>query len=69
MNSRHHQSAKAAGRGLVVAATSIDGVIEALEDPSRHFCIGVQWHPENFWRTGDFKELFQGLVRAGIRRR
>ena len=36
-------------RGLVVSATAPDGVVEALEDPSRRFCLGVQWHPENFW--------------------
>lgn len=23
-----------------------DGVIEAVEDPSRPFYVGVQWHPE-----------------------
>jgi len=22
----------------------------------------VQWHPENFWRTGEFAPLFDALV-------
>ncbi len=22
----------------------------------------VQWHPENFWRTGEFRSLFEGFV-------
>jgi putative glutamine amidotransferase len=64
VNSRHHQAPKVPGTGLVVTATAPDGVIEALEDPSLPFCLGVQWHPENFWRTGEFSALFEGFVEA-----
>lgn len=64
VNSRHHQAPKQLGQGLVVTATAPDGVIEAAEDPDRRFCLGVQWHPENFWRTGEFRELFEGFIRA-----
>jgi putative glutamine amidotransferase len=64
VNSRHHQAAKAPGAGLIVTATAPDGVIEAIEDPTRRFCLGVQWHPENFWRTGEFRPLFEGFVKA-----
>jgi putative glutamine amidotransferase len=46
VNSTHHQAIKAVGRGLVVSAHADDGLIEAVEDPDRAFCIGVQWHPE-----------------------
>jgi gamma-glutamyl-gamma-aminobutyrate hydrolase PuuD len=24
----------------------------------------VQWHPENFWRTGEFAPLFEAFVEA-----
>jgi putative glutamine amidotransferase len=64
VNSRHHQAPKDAGEGLAVSATAPDGVIEALEDPSRRFVLGVQWHPENFWRTGEFRALFEAFVQA-----
>src|SRR5712691_10726280 len=64
VNSRHHQAPKDLGEGLVASATAPDGVIEAVEDPSRRFCLGVQWHPENFWRTGEFRTLFEGFVQA-----
>jgi putative glutamine amidotransferase len=64
VNSRHHQAPKDVGEGLTVSATAPDGVIEALEDPSRRFCLGVQWHPENFWRTGEFRALFEAFVQA-----
>jgi putative glutamine amidotransferase len=67
VNSRHHQAVKQLGEGLVASATAPDGVIEAVEDPSRRFCLGVQWHPENFYRTGEFRPLFEGFVAASAR--
>ena len=69
VNSRHHQSVKTLGEGLVTTATAPDGVVEAIEDPSRRFLLGVQWHPENFYRTGEFRELFEGLVGAAEKTR
>ena len=64
VNSRHHQAVQRVGEGLVAVATSPDGVIEAVEATGRRFCVGVQWHPENFYRTGEFRSLFEGFVRA-----
>lgn len=62
VNSRHHQAVKTVGTGLVTTATAPDGVVEAIEDPSRRFVLGVQWHPENFYRTGEFRALFEGFI-------
>ncbi len=64
VNSRHHQAVKQVAKGFVVSATAPDGVIEAIEDPAAHFCLGVQWHPENFFRTGEFRALFEGFLEA-----
>jgi putative glutamine amidotransferase len=64
VNSRHHQSVKALAPGFVVSATAPDGIVEAIEDPAVAFCLGVQWHPENFWRTGEFRPLFEGFLAA-----
>lgn len=64
VNSRHHQSVKIPAPGFQVSATAPDGVIEAIEDPASPFCLGVQWHPENFWRTGEFRPLFEGFMEA-----
>jgi putative glutamine amidotransferase len=69
VNSRHHQSVKQAGKGFEVTATSPDGVIEAMEKPDAPFCVAVQWHPENFWRTGEFRSLFEGLIQAASARK
>jgi putative glutamine amidotransferase len=69
VNSRHHQAVKVVAPGFRVTATAPDGVIEAIEDPSARFCLGVQWHPENFWRTGEFRPLFEGFVEAASRAR
>jgi putative glutamine amidotransferase len=64
VNSRHHQAVKQVAPGFTVSATAPDGVIEAIEEPAARFCLGVQWHPENFWRTGEFRPLFEGFVEA-----
>lgn len=66
-NSRHHQAVKQVAPNFRVSATAPDGVIEAIEDPTARFCLGVQWHPENFWRTGEFRPLFEGFLEAAAR--
>ena len=59
--SHHHQAvdkdALAKSR-LRILASSFDGVVEAIDDPSRPFYVGVQWHPE---RTPD-PGLGQGVI-------
>jgi putative glutamine amidotransferase len=64
VNSRHHQSVGRIGKNIVVNATAPDGVIEGIESEDSPFCVGVQWHPENFWRTGEFNPLFDAFVSA-----
>ena len=64
VNSRHHQSVGRLGVGLVASATAPDGIVEAIEAPEARFCLGVQWHPENFWRSGEFSPLFDAFVDA-----
>jgi putative glutamine amidotransferase len=69
VNSRHHQSVGSVAPSFVVSAVSPDGVVEAIERPGSVFCVGVQWHPENFCRTGEFAPLFDAFVRAARARR
>jgi putative glutamine amidotransferase len=46
VNSSHHQAVLDPGP-LRVSALAEDGTVEACADPTRTFCIGVQWHPEH----------------------
>jgi len=64
VNSRHHQSVKTMAAGFESTATAPDGVVEGMERTGARFCVAVQWHPENFWRTGEFRSLFDGFVAA-----
>lgn len=66
VNSFHHQAVDVLGAGLVASAHSVpDRVVEGVEDPSRRFALGVQWHPEAFWREPRaFGPLFDALVQA-----
>jgi putative glutamine amidotransferase len=59
VKSHHHQGFGKVGEGLRVVAHAEDGTIEAVEDPTRRFALGVLWHPE----AGEDARLFEELVR------
>jgi putative glutamine amidotransferase len=63
VNSAHHQAVKAVPDTIVIDATAPDGVIEGIEDPSKRWCLGVQWHPEFFISEGD-KRLYESFIGA-----
>jgi putative glutamine amidotransferase len=45
--SHHHQGVAAIGEGLDVTGwATVDDLPEVVEDPTRTFALGVQWHPE-----------------------
>jgi gamma-glutamyl-gamma-aminobutyrate hydrolase PuuD len=58
VKSHHHQGYGRLGEGLREAAWAEDGTIEAVEDPSKRFALGVLWHPEE----GEDARLFEALV-------
>jgi len=45
VNSRHKTAIM--DTNLNVVARSDDNVIEAVEDPTKSFFLGVEWHPES----------------------
>lgn len=53
----HHRQAVADPGSLRIAAAAPDGVIEAIDDATRRFYLGVQWHPER----GDAGPANRGL--------
>jgi putative glutamine amidotransferase len=58
VQSHHHQGLGRLGDGLREVAWADDGTVEAVEDPSQRFAVGVLWHPE----AGDDARLFEALV-------
>jgi putative glutamine amidotransferase len=61
----HHQGLDRIGAGLVVTGWADDGTVEAVEDPSLPFFVGLQWHPE----VGEDLTIFASLVEAARERR
>jgi putative glutamine amidotransferase len=58
VKSHHHQGYGRLGEGLREVAWAEDGTIEAVEDPTKRFALGVLWHPEE----GEDARLFEALV-------
>jgi gamma-glutamyl-gamma-aminobutyrate hydrolase PuuD len=63
VKSHHHQGIRRVGEGLVESAHADDGTIEAVEDPTKRFALGVLWHPE----AGEDMKLFEALVEEARR--
>ena len=62
VNSRHNYQIKKPT--LQVSGKSEDGVIEIIEDKSKKFFIGIQWHPESL-NNIDTINLFDHFIRKG----
>jgi putative glutamine amidotransferase len=58
VKSHHHQGVKELGVGLAATAWAEDETVEALEDPSCPFVLGVLWHPEEDEKS----QLIRALV-------
>ncbi len=61
IHSNHQQVVEDAGR-LRIVAVAEDGLIEAVDDPTRPFRLGVQWHPERAAQSGLNGPLSAGLI-------
>lgn len=62
INSLHNQGIDRLGQGLRVSGRDLDGIVQAIEDPSQRFLIGVQWHPEFLLYLTRQQALFTHLV-------
>jgi putative glutamine amidotransferase len=51
VNSAHFQGIDEIGAGLMVEATSSDGIVEAIRPAAGERVLAVQWHPE--WRVAE----------------
>jgi putative glutamine amidotransferase len=60
VRSYHHQGIDRLGEGLVAAAHSDDGLVQAFVDTAGgSHVVGIQWHPEE---DAEDRRLFQDLV-------
>lgn len=59
VHSYHHQGIDRLGDGLVPAARSEDGLVQAFVDTAAGHVVGIQWHPEE---NAEDRRLFADLV-------
>ena len=63
-NSLHHQAIEEVGDELTVTARASDGIVEGVEDKSKDFLVGVQWHPEMmFFKHEEQTKVFEYFVK------
>ena len=48
---------------LVCSARSEEGVMEAIEDKSKKFFMGFQWHPESLENDENSKKIFDEFLK------
>jgi putative glutamine amidotransferase len=67
-NSRHHQGVKRVANELRAIAWSEDGLVEAIEHPTKKFAIGVQSHPEALYAIDEkWLAVFRAFITASTK--
>lgn len=65
VNTFHHQAVKRIAEGFLPMAWSEEGICEAIYKPEHKFLMGVQWHPEIFYKNDlTAQNLFKSFVSA-----
>jgi putative glutamine amidotransferase len=64
VNSMHHQGVFELAPELRALAYDDEGLVEAIEHPSKPFTLGVQWHPEFLGTRNSMNLLFERFVDA-----
>ena len=68
VNSVHHQAVRELGTNLRVIAEAEDGIVEAIEDSTGRWIVGVQWHPEWLAESESSHRIFGAFVEEARRR-
>lgn len=64
-NSFHHQALKDVPSHVRISALADDMTVEAIEDTEHPFLVGVQWHPELFYKNDEnARKLFEAFINA-----
>jgi putative glutamine amidotransferase len=65
VNTFHREAVIELSDSVVASASAEDGIVEAVEVPSRRFALGVQWHQELFARhEHPGNAIFHAFVQA-----
>jgi putative glutamine amidotransferase len=65
VNSFHREAIIEVSSSIIVSAFASDGIVEAIEMPSKRFAIGLQWHQEAFAATDHLgNRVFKSFVEA-----
>ena len=64
VNTMHHQALGRLGAGLLAAATTEDGLVEAIIAAEGPFVVGVQWHPEHIVAHPTGGNIFKAFAAA-----
>lgn len=65
VTSSHYQAVKEIPKGFILSAYAEDGAIEAIEkEGGDHFCVGVQYRPEEIDADSIQQKLFRAFVNA-----
>jgi len=67
VNSIHKQAIDTLGDGLTASAVEDNGIIQAIEDDTKDFYLGVQFHPEFLIHRPTFRRIFKRFVTAANR--
>jgi putative glutamine amidotransferase len=68
VNGKHHQAVRRLSPDFIISARAPDGIVEAIEHPSKPFVLGVQWHPEGTWKNDAHSmRLFRAFVQEASR--
>ena len=63
VNSRHKSAIK--DTNFLISSRSNDNIIESVEDDSKKFFIGLQWHPENMYNYDiNSRKIFDYFIKV-----
>lgn len=68
-NRIHSQSIKKLGRHLRVVAVDKDRFVQAIENTTGQWLMGIQWHPEYLLYHGGHRRIFRHFVQAAEERK
>ena len=63
VNALHNQAVNKPGKGINIVAREENDVVQAIEQTSCDYMIGVQWHPEYLLQSSLHRRLFTELVK------